>query len=704
MQLTAGPLQHLAHLYSVKTSYYDMKEEPVTASEESLIAVLQALGAPLNSLSDVSSAIREKTQSRWQKPLEPVTVLRENEPNCIDLRLPFEAAKAQIIGHLKLETADEINLSWPETQNSIIASTEVEGIRYITARLSLQQKLPPGYHKLYLEIRGKSFQSLIVSAPPRAFSPLSGDEKIWGVFLPLYSLHTRNSWGGGSYSDLNILMKWLNSLGGRIVGTLPLLASFFDRKFGPGPYLPASRFFWNEFYIDVNQIPELTLCPEARALMNSDSFQAEISALQNARQVKYQPQMKIKRNILEKLAEYISTSQSERTEKFRQFVASHPLSEDYARFRAAGEKRGVFWENWTQAMREGKLDDSDYDEKSRQYYLYSQWICHEQVLKLSQEFKNKNSYLYLDFPVGVHPYSFDVWKYRDSFINGLKVGAPPDPVFTGGQNWSFPPPHPDKMREQGYDYIINSLRHQLECAGMLRIDHMMGFHRLFCIPDKMENHQGLYVTYPAEELYAILVLESFRHQAVIIGEDLGMVPPEVRPTMAKNGIFRMFIGQYELICENHLGQIPSQSVGALNTHDMFPFASFWKETDIAERYKLKLIDQDIARRELEQRHSVKDSLVKALQNNGLLPDVYTDVQAVLKAVIDLMACSPEFAFLINMEDLWMELQPQNIPSTNRSKNWSRKARYPFEQFSCSSKITNILREVDRLRKGNRLEI
>ena len=106
---------------------------------------------------------------------------------------------------------------------------------------------------------------------------------------------------------------------------------------------------------------------------------------------------------------------------------------------------------------------------------------------------------------------------------------------------------------------------------MLRIDHMMNFHRLFWIPEGMENREGVYVSYRAEELYAILALESCRHQSVIVGEDLGMVPPEVRPMMEKHGIYRMFVGQYELIAENQLGKIPAQSVASLNTHDMFPF-------------------------------------------------------------------------------------------------------------------------------------
>ena len=115
---------------------------------------------------------------------------------------------------------------------------------------------------------------------------------------------------------------------------------------------------------------------------------------------------------------------------------------------------------------------------------------------------------------------------------------------------------------------------------MLRIDHIMNFHRLFWIPEGLENKDGVYVSYKPEELYSIVNLESYRNKTIIVGEDLGIVPPEVRPMMEKHGMFRMFVGQYELISENKLGNIPIQSIASLNTHDMFPFAAFWQEKDI----------------------------------------------------------------------------------------------------------------------------
>ena len=168
--------------------------------------------------------------------------------------------------------------------------------------------------------------------------------------------------------------------------------------------------------------------------------------------------------------------------------------------------------------------------------------------------------------------------------------------------------------------------------------------------------------------------------------------------MEKHGIFRMFVGQYQLITENQLGEIPSHSVASLNTHDMYPFASFWQEIDILERSKLKLVGPEGARKELDQRRKLKRVLIEVLQYSNVHNEIPQDIESALVAVLNLMAASPAYALLINLEDLWQEIHPQNIPGTMRKQNWSRKARYGFENFSKSPQINDILSNIDRIRR------
>jgi 4-alpha-glucanotransferase len=301
----------------------------------------------------------------------------------------------------------------------------------------------------------------------------------------------------------------------------------------------------------------------------------------------------------------------------------------------------------------------------------------------------------------VHPHGYDVWRHRESFALEADAGAPPDPVWTSGQNWTFPPFHPERLREQGYDYFIAALRHQLRYAAYLRIDHIMGFHRLFWIPQGAAHNEGAYVHYRAEEFYAILCLESQRRGAVIVGENLGSVPAYVNEALRRHHIQQMFVVQYELEGDlrRALKSAPANAAAGVNTHDMPPFAGWWEGEDVADRLGRGLIAPAVARQEYERRAGRKGFLVRHLRRRGWLARASTDVTAVFGACARYLAAARPRALVLNLEDLWSETTQQNVPGTTTEKpNWRRRARYALEEFSRSAAVRALLREVDRLRK------
>ncbi len=698
MSAGLSQLHTLANLYGVRTAYLDMTNQTRLASVESLLAALKALGAPLFGITDVPNAIKEKRGQQWLEPLEPVIVVSENEMLTVNLKLPASGLNAPVKANLTLENGQRQEFLWRIEESSIIHSASIDGKPFYNIRLYLPGKLPAGYHRLALELPGQNAETLVISSPLKAFQPPPSD-KIWGVFAPLYALHSSRSWGAGDFSDLNEILEWTMRRGGRLVGTLPLLAGFFDKDYGPGPYLPASRFFWNEFYLDIAQIPELVDCPPALALLRSEDFQKSLIGLRSSSYVNYEQQLGLKRQVLEELTDYFFREKPQRFSEFCDFVKKNPRLAEYAAFREAGEKHGLKWNEWPQKAIDFHPNEFDQAGPTNRYFMYTQWLTETQLSTLARKAAESNSYLYMDMPVGIHPDSYDVWKEPEIFAREAGAGAPPDPVFTNGQNWDFPPLHPENIRRQGYRYFIEGLRKQLSVAGMLRVDHLMNFHRLYWIPHGIPTGEGVYVNYKADEFYAILALESQRHRSVIVGEDLGMVPPEVRPMMEKHGLFRMFVGQYELIAENQLGNIPVQAAAALNTHDMFPFAAFWQEQDILERQKMKLLNDDEASKELEQRRHVKRTLISILQYRGLTNDLALDTEATLKAVLSLLAASPVYALVLNLEDLWLETKPQNVPGTRRKQNWTRKTAYSLEKLAKSKDINQLLDDINHIRKG-----
>jgi 4-alpha-glucanotransferase len=672
-------LYELARQHGVQTSYYDVQGRRHGATPEALLAVLQALGAPVARPEDAAGALRAVRQARWRRCCEPVTVAWDGGPAALELRLPAGQDRGQVHCRLELEDGEVRQWACDLTGLRVLRRATVEGVEYVARELPTPSGLPPGYHRLKLAMPGYEGETLVVAAPRRAFGLAADGGRVWGVFVPLYALRSARNWGAGDTGDLERMWDWVRELGGGLVGTLPLLAAFLDQPFDPSPYAPVSRLFWNEFYLDVTRIPELERCAPARQLVSSRAFGKECDVLRRASLVDYRRAMALKRRVLELLAREFFAADSDRQAAFRRWVADCPGVRDYARFRAAVEHQRGGWTSWPARMRAGRLEEGDYDPQAERYHLYVQWVAREQFGALAERARAQGVGLYLDFPLGVHREGYDVWREREVFVLEANAGAPPDPFFTGGQDWGFPPLHPEAVRVQGYRYYLACLQHHLRHAGTLRLDHVMGLHRLFWVPRGLPAREGVYVRYPAEEFYALLCLESHRHRAVLVGEDLGTVPRYVRAAMARHGVYRMYILPFELTPhpKKPLRSVPADSLAGLNTHDMPPFAAFWSGSEDA----------------------LRASLAGFLRNRGWLAVPNEGTAEVLRACLKYLAASRARVVLVNLEDLWLETEPQNVPGTGAERpNWRRKARYALEELDRLPGIRETLREVDLLRR------
>ncbi len=452
---------------------------------------------------------------------------------------------------------------------------------------------------------------------------------------------------------------------------------------------------WNEFYIDVTKASEFTRCAEAREIVNSANFKEEVQKLKKSALVDYRGVMALKRKVMEAMSRRADLSE------LQCFNLENPTAAEYARFRAVMEKQRKPWGQWPLRLRERNIRSSDYDEDVKNYHLYAQRLVAEQVKELAEKSEGKGVKLYFDLPLGVHPDGYDTWCYRDIFMSELSTGAPPDPVFTTGQNWGFPPLHPEKIREQGYNYIREYLHHHLQYARMLRIDHVMGLHRLYWIPRGVEATRGVYVDYRADELYAVFTLESHRHQSVIVGEDLGIVPGYVRSAMARHGLHRMYILYYELAdsAAHTPRPIPAKCVAGLNTHDMPPFAAFWEGEDIAESLRLGLLKNQESAAEKKNRAATKKALTKFLTRNKFLNQADAGTKAALRACLAFLSASKAPTVLVNLEDLWLETKAQNVPGVgDKFPSFRRKARYALEEFCRKREVSDILQCIGKLRR------
>jgi len=314
--------------------------------------------------------------------------------------------------------------------------------------------------------------------------------------------------------------------------------------------------------------------------------------------------------------------------------------------------------------------DGEADEATWRYHVYVQLLMDEQLDAFAAE--PSRAGLYLDLPVGVHRHGYDVWRFADQFADDVSVGAPPDLLFTEGQNWGLPPLLPHRLRATGYDYFARCVRAHMEHADVLRIDHFMGLHRLFWIPPGISATEGVYVHYDADHMYAVMCLESERNDCAVVGEDLGTVPDGVRPMMAERGVRRLHVDQFVFPGQpgHQIGEAPADAVACVNTHDMPTFAGYMSGKDIEVRNRMGLLDDQGTRDEKWIRGEVRAALAHWMREHGWLAE---DDDDLYPAVLAHLLAGPAELVLINIEDLWGETEPQNVPGTGADwPNWRRR--------------------------------
>jgi 4-alpha-glucanotransferase len=684
-------------MHGIQLSYTRVGGGRVVASRAALLAGLRALGAPVEGLADVPDAGRQRAQELARRVVEPVTLAWDGRlPDTVEVRLPKRLAEATKALALELEEGEVVRWGWDAR---VLRGEEIEGLPHVLLAVRFGGEVPFGYHTLRLEVAGHAHTSMVVSAPRQAVEMVG---RSWGVFLPLYALRTSRSWGPGDVTDLGSLTEWANGLGGSVVATLPLLSAFLDEReglFEPSPYAPASRMFWNELYLDPTAAPELVRSPEALSIVESPSFRKGLRELRTAPLIDYRRAAQAKRHVLEALARTFFAEPGDRGREFDRFLRSNHRAVDYARFRAACRRHGVAWSAWPAAERRGRLPREGGERDAYRYHLYVQWLAAQQMERAAGTAREGGTGLYFDFPLGVHPHGYDVWRDRGAFVAGGSAGAPPDAFFASGQNWEFPPLHPDGIRERRYRYFIDCVRHVFRNAGVVRIDHVMGLHRIYLVPTSMDTRHGVYVRYRPDEFYAILTLESWRGGATVVGEDLGTVAPVVRHAMARHGLSRSYVLYFATRTSRNRGLSgpPARSVASVNTHDLPPFAGFWRGLDIRERLDHGLIGKNEAATERDQRVRIRRTIVGPLQRKGWLTRG-EDERSVLRAVLAYLASSEARMMLVNLEDLWLERRPQNVPgTTTEHPNWRRPARYSFEEFRERRDVLGTLALVSRLR-------
>ena len=321
--------------------------------------------------------------------------------------------------------------------------------------------------------------------------------------------------------------------------------------------------------------------------------------------------------------------------------------------------------------------------------------------------------LYQDLAIGTSPNGSDVWAFPDLFLQGASIGAPPDPLSATGQNWGLPPLDPRRLAHDGYRYWISLVRSSLRHSGALRIDHVMGLFRQFWIPEGESGTMGAYVRFPADELLGILALEASRAGALVVGEDLGTVPPDVPPALKDRNILSSKVLYFERTDGGGFKAAKAYEPLALataNTHDMPTLAGWWAARDVQLRNDAGQLgakgkgekDRAVVRAR-DEREREKTALLRRLASDGILPAAKAPAtNTELRAAVHEFLCkSPAALVGISMDDIVGERDPVNLPGVapDAFPSWTRRLRVTLDDLRADSTFMEALgcteRRVDK---------
>ena len=207
-----------------------------------------------------------------------------------------------------------------------------------------------------------------------------------------------------------------------------------------------------------------------------------------------------------------------------------------------------------------------------EFYAYLQWLAHDQLCgaqALTRELGMAIG-LYGDYAVGANPSGSETWADPDGYCTGAEIGAPPDPLALKGQGWGIPPQDPSMMLAQRLQGFVRLIRNNMRYYGALRLDHVMSLFRLWWIATGDSPADGAYVHYPLHELLTVLALESARSSCLVVGEDLGVVPDEMRRAMPECGLYHYKVLLFEKLDGRFRrpDEYVRRALATVTTHDM----------------------------------------------------------------------------------------------------------------------------------------
>jgi 4-alpha-glucanotransferase len=614
-------LHELAAAAGIARQWRDVNGTDQLVSDASLIAVLGALGLPATTDEEIAQSV--ETVRGEDAGLPPLVTATAGMP-CM---LPG------LVGMYRL-TLESGAVQEGRLEGALIAPTE------------------PGYHLLETE----SAALTLAVAPARAFTiaDLAGGQKLWGLAVQLYGLRRAN---GGNIGDFTALAEFAAAAAARgasAIAISPVHAQFSSRPGRYAPYAPSNRAALNVLHVAADA-----------PVSDEELIDWPVDAADRLRRLR----AAFEAGIDEAGLAAFRAARGEDLENHAVFEAlcahMHELPPDWRAWPADYDAPG------NSAVRAFAAEHP----REVAFHAWAQWQADLGFAAAQAAAKGAGAAIGIiaDLAVGTDHGGSQSWSRQDEVLRGLEIGAPPDLINREGQSWGITAFSPRGLRASGYGAFIAMLRAALRHAGGVRIDHVMGLARLWLIPEGRTSQEGAYLTMPEEDLIRLVTLESHRHRAIILGEDLGTLPEGFGPRLLEAGIAGLRVMWFER--DGATFTPPARwtptAVAMTTTHDLPTVAGWWQGQDIAWRQKIGVAGDGV-----EERAADRAALWAAFRASGAsdLPQpADTDGPAASLAAAAHLGSAACHLALLPIEDALSAIEQPNLPGTiDEHPNWCRR--------------------------------
>jgi len=624
-------LHALAAAAGIAIRWRDVNGADHVVSDDSLRAVLAAIDFPAGSEAEIADSLATLQREAGRAAPALITAFVGDKIHLPGEPGPFRAA---------LESGHRFD-----------GKAEADGDGVVIPGID-----EPGYHEIEL---GGAVLKLAV-APRRAFTigDAAHGRKLWGLTVQLYGLRRDGDGGIGDYAALEAFAAHACKHGASAIGISPAHALFSADVNRFGPYAPSNRAALNVLHIaadtDAPDSGDLVDWPAAAA--------AKLRALR---------------------AQFDANPEYAALAAFRagpgRALETHAVFEALAANLVPGNPEAQDWRRWPAAYQSpGSPAVARFILETPHEIAFHAWLQFQADKGLAAAQAAAKSAgapigLIADLAVGTDHAGSHSWSRQDEVLKGLEIGAPPDLINREGQSWGITAFSPRGLRKSGFAAFINMLRHALRHAGGVRIDHVMGLARLWVIPQGFSSAEGAYLALPVDDLMRLVTLESHRHRAVILGEDLGTLPDGFGDKLNHAGIAGLRVMWFErrdAAFTSPATWTPS-AVAMTTTHDLPTVAGWWEGRDIAWRQKLGMQGESEAERAAD-----RTALWRAFQDSGATaaPEPPAEdgaaVTYIAAAHLGRSACA---LALLPVEDALSLPEQPNLPGTvDEHPNWRRR--------------------------------